>query len=352
MKVDRRESDSPPLQPVSSRGDQSADFNPPNFRGEFDMMVFRSVTRSLISNHFGLVLVVAAAAISLGADGNAEEIRHSFFVAGPNFTGIIDEDGEKSWDAKRPGARDGWVLENGNVLVAWSNVVQELTRGHEVVFEYRLNKSNREIGTVQRLPGGNTLVTELGGSPRLLEVTAGGEIAVEVPLQPETDNAHMQTRMARKLANGNYLVPHLLAFKVKEYTPTGEVVNEIATDGKDLGGRDAENWPFTAIRLDNGNTVVCLTHGNKVVEFGPAGKVVWKVTQNDLARKPFDDACGGQRLPNGNTVITAYHAKEGVKLFEVTPDKKIVWTYEGPSRAHHFQILTTNGTPLAGRPLK
>ena len=30
--------------------------------------------------------------------------------------------------------------------------------------------------------------------------------------------------MARKLPNGNYLVPHLLAFKVKEYTPEGKVV--------------------------------------------------------------------------------------------------------------------------------
>ena len=44
---------------------------------------------------------------------------------------------------------------------------------------------------------------------------------------------------------------------------------------------------------------------------------------------PIDDACGGQRLPNGNTVITAYHAKKGVKLLEVTPAKEIVWTFRG-----------------------
>ena len=325
------------------------------FPVEFDMMSFRSVTGFLFARCFGpagCLVLLFAGSLSVGFEASAQEIRHSFFVAGPNFTGIIDEDGKRTWGARRAGARDGWVLDNGNVLVAWANVVQELTRQHEVVFEYRLDQSNREIGTAQRLPGGNTLVTELGGNPRLLEITAEGKIAVEVPLRPETDNAHMQTRMARKLSSGNYLVPHLLAFKVKEYTPTGEVVREIATDGKELGGREAENWPFTAIRLDNGNTVVCLTHGNKVVEFGPDGKVVWKVSQSDLPSKPFDDACGGQRLPNGNTVITAYHAKEGVKLFEVTPDKKIVWTYEGPSRAHHFQILTTNGTPIVGRPLK
>ena len=82
------------------------------------------------------------------------------------------------------------------------------------------------------------------------------------------------------------------------------------------------------------------------------GKVVWQVSNKDFDINPFDDACGGQRLPNGNTVITAYHAKEGIKLFEVTRDKKIVWTYEGPHRVHHFQILTTNGKPIDGQPLK
>ena len=55
-----------------------------------------------------------------------------------------------------------------------------------------------------------------------------------------------------------------------------------------------------------------------------------------------------QRLPNGNTVIASYHAEPGVKLIEVDRAKKIVWTYEGPHRVHHFQILTTNGEPLVG----
>ncbi|GIT38773.1 MAG: hypothetical protein Ct9H300mP7_6940 [Verrucomicrobiota bacterium] len=44
----------------------------------------------------------------------------------------------------------------------------------------------------------------------------------------------MQTRMARKLPNGNYLVPHLLAFKVKEYKPDGTVVNEIKLTSPNL----------------------------------------------------------------------------------------------------------------------
>lgn len=287
-----------------------------------------------------------------GATLAASPIRHSFFVAGPTFTGIIDEAGQEAWDSGRPAARDGYILPSGNALIAWVDEVVEIKPTKEVVFKYTRAKENAEIGTVQRLDNGNTLITELGAKPRLLEVDATGKIVVDVPLQPETDNAHMQTRMARKLANGNYLVPHLLAFKVKEYTPQGKVVREFATDLEELGGRAAENWPFTAIRLDNGNTLVNLTHGNKSVELDPDGKVLWKVTNDDLPGDPLDDPCGAQRLPNGNTVIASYHAQKGIKLLEVNPAKEIVWSYDGPHRVHHFQILSTNGEPLTGKILK
>lgn len=283
----------------------------------------------------------------------AEPIRHSLFIAGPNFTGIIDEDGKEIWIAGKNGARDGWVLPSGNVLVAWSNEAKEFTREKKVVWEYKLSADNRELGTLERLDNGNTLVTELGPKPRLLEVTAEGKIAIEFPLQPETENAHMQTRMARKLANGNYLVPHLLAFKVKEYSPDGKVVSQIATDLEQFGGRAARNWPFTAIRLPGGNTLVTLTNGNKVAEFDAAGKVVWSVSNDDFPDlKPFVDPCGAQRLPNGNTVIASYGASKGIKLFEVTREKKIVWQYDGPFRAHELQVLTTNGSAIEGKPLK
>jgi hypothetical protein len=41
-------------------------------------------------------------------------------------------------------------------------------------------------------------------------------------------------------------------------------------------------------------------------------------------------------------------------MVEVTMDKRIVWTSDHPLAAsvHHFQILTTNGKPEPGLPLK
>ena len=121
-----------------------------------------------------------------------------------------------------------------------------------------------------------------------------------------------------------------------------------------MTARKAKNWPFTAIRLANGNTLVNLTHGDKTVEFDAKGKVVWRVDNSHVGGR-FDDACGAQRLPNGNTVICAYHQKkpDKAKLFEVTRDKKVVWEYINPmlTGIHEIHVLTTNGKPV-GPPLK
>jgi hypothetical protein len=267
-------------------------------------------------------------------------------------TAIIAEDGTSTWE-HTGGSRDGFVLPGGNVLLAYSDRVEEVTRDKHVVFTYKRSRENNEIGTTQRLYNGDTLVTELGPRPRLLEVGPQGDIVLDLPLQPETDNAHMQTRMARQLKNGNFLVPHLLAFAVKEYAPDGQVVHVLKTDLNEIGGRHAENWPFTAIRLDNGNTVVSLTHGNKVVELNPVGEIVWKVTNDDVGGR-LNDPCGSQRLANGNTVIGSHGTTKGVSMIEVTPDRQIVWTSDHPLAVgvHHFQILTTNGRNEPGMPLK
>ena len=274
---------------------------------------------------------------------SANGIRHGILLCG-NTTVLINEQNEVVWEVAKP-SRDGYVLANGNILFSASNVATEMNRSGQTVWTYTLDPINKELGTAVRLENGHTLVVERGPKPRLLEVTRHGQIAAEIPLQPETDNDHMQTRMARKLPNGHYLVPHLLAFKVKEYQPDGTVVNTIKTDLEELGGRKAENWPFTAIRLKNGRTLVNLTHGNKTVEFDADGKVVWKVDNQDVAGR-FADPCGGQRLANGNTVICSYAQKNPnkPKLFEVTPDKKVVWEFFHPkARAHEVHVLTTNG---------
>ena len=294
-----------------------------------------------------------AAIPPFGTQVSETGIRHSFLITGSK-TAIVGENCEILWQVEGH-SRDGFVLPNGNVLVSLDNEAREFTRSGEVVFRYRLSEDNQELGTAVRLPNGRTLIVERGKKPRLLEVDAKGEVVVEVPLQPDTDNAHMQTRMARKLPSGNYLVPHLLGFAVKEYDDKGTVVRTIATDLEKLGGREAENWPFTAIRLESGNTLVNLTHGNKTVEFDADGAVVWRADNEDVDGR-FADPCGGQRLPNGNTVVCSYGQRDpkGAKVFEFTRSKDVVWEYLNPALGgvHEIHVLTTGGEPIAGPPLK
>jgi len=198
-------------------------------------------SRTLHRSCTAWILVLVAASTGLAEEKAASPIRHSYLVMGGK-TAIIGEDGAARWEY-RGGTRDGFVLPNGNVLLAWSDRVEEVTPAKQVVFSYSRNPENAEIGTVQRLYNGSTLVTELGKRPRLLEVDGRGSIVHATPLQPETDNAHMQTRMARQLKSGNYLVPHLLAFAVKEYTPDGKVVATLRTDLAELGAVRPKTGP-------------------------------------------------------------------------------------------------------------
>ncbi len=281
-----------------------------------------------------------------------DAVRHSFLGVGKaNRAVIVGEDGQVEWKVDLP-ASDGWVLANGNVLLALygtkefpnGGAVEIDRKTKEIVFAYK--GQQKETSTVQPLADGTFLLAELGPEPRALVINRDGKVLKSTPLQCQKQNAHMQTRMLRVLPNGNYIAPHLLDFAVKEYNPdTGEVLKTFPTDDR---GRAKRDWPFTAIRLENGNTLIGCTNGNRVIEVDADGKIVWSVTNEDLGEKLLDDACGVQRLPNGNTVVTSYHAKgDAVKLLEITREKKVVWRYSGMNAGfHHFQILTTNGKPV------
>jgi len=293
-----------------------------------------------------------AAVVGPTPDAHADDPRpgvtHGFLATGGE-TYIRDGKGRVTWRYPRP-TRDGWVLPGGNVLLALSKGpaypgggVVEVDPSGKSVFEYKGTQS--EVNTAQRLDGGDTLVSEAGDNPRLLEVDRRGKVVVEVPLKAQTRDHHLQTRMARKLANGHYLVPQLLDKVVREYAAGGEVVWEVKTP----------DMPFTAVRLPDGNTLIGCTLGNLVVEVDPKGGTAWRVSNDDLPGAPLNDACGVQRLPNGNTVIASFHAAgREVKLLEVTPAKTLVWVHRDPEAPgiHHFQILDTDGKATEGVPLR
>ena len=190
-----------------------------------------------------------------------------------------------------------------------------------------------EVHAFQRLADGLTMVAE-SGNRRIVEVDSRGKIVKEVPLTVENPNAHRDTRLARKLDNGNYLVCHEGDGVIREYDGQGKVVWSYRLD---LAGRprSAGHGPeghgtevFGALRLPSGNTLIACGNGNRVIELTPAGKTVWSIEQNELPGIQLAWVTTLQVLPSGNIIVGNTHAGEGnPQLFEVTRDKKAVWTF-------------------------
>lgn len=279
--------------------------------------------------------------------------KHRFVAFGAE-TRIVEEDGAVSWRGPWS-TRDGQMLPNGNLLLAVSKceaypggAVVELAPDGSKVLEWRGTQS--EVNTAQRLPDGRTMATEAGDKPRIVELDASGAVVAETPIACQTANHHMESRMARKIRGGDYLVPQLLDKVVRQYRPDGSVVREFHTPES-----PADAWPFTAIRLDDGHTLVTCTHADMVVEYDADGAIVWQLSNADLPKAYLADPCGAQRLPNGNTVVCSYAiGADRTKLVEVDRRKRVVWTWseqDGPG-IHEVHVLTTDGKPVAGRPLR
>jgi hypothetical protein len=257
---------------------------------------------------------------------------------------IVSEEGRVEWEYPAPSCNDLWVLPNGNFLFNTGHGVKEVTRGKEVVFDYQ---SKSEIYACQRLPKGRTFIGECNAG-RLLEVGLDGRVVKEIRLLPEgTDGGHSYIRNARRLENGHYLVAHYGAQAVREYDANGKVVQEIPAAG----------GPHSAARLPNGHTLIAcgdMKGGSRVFEVDQEGRTVWEVKGDELPGISFKFMTGFQRLPSGNTVMSNWlgHGQFGKSphLIEVTPDKKVVWTF-----ADHKTMKTISSVVLLdvpGDPLK
>ena len=292
-----------------------------------------------------LLLAFCMTHILLAQQKSESGIRHSIVISGPKTLEINEQD-EVVWEYK-DNSRDISKLSNGNYLITYANKVVEVTPEKKVVMTY-VSVVNPELMSAQRLPNGRTLITEQGEQPRLVEADEAGIAIREIPIQPESYNTHMQSRMGRKLPNGRYIVPHRIMPFVKEYNKKGKTLRILRVDLPELGGPEANNGTFAAIRLKDGSTVVTCASGNRMVMFGANGKVVWQLTSDEVDGQ-LKDVCGLQVLKNGHFLVSCYGNQEadGLKMMEITRDKQVVWTYQNPDvrYVHNMHVLTTNGEP-------
>lgn len=299
-----------------------------------------------------IVLLTALTSLAVTSVGFASRkpaqtdkpVTHRVIAQDKGHLVILDAKGDVTWEAPCGfTSHDISYLPNGNVLAhTGPATIVEMSPDKQIVWQHTSKPKEPYVGAVeihgfQRLNDGLTMIAETGNR-RIIEVDKADNIVHEIPLTVDHPSSHRDTRMARKLDNGHYLVCHEGDGVVREYDETGKVVWKYVMDlnGRpETGGHDGHGINvFGAIRLKNHNTLIAGGNNNRVIEVDPAGTVVWSVDYNELK-----DTAGVpihlcwvtnlEMLPNNHLVFGNTHAgPDNPQVIEVTHDKekKVVWT--------------------------
>jgi hypothetical protein len=222
----------------------------------------------------------------------------------------VGRDGKVRWEmGKLQGPRTAQVLPGGRVLVAEykAHKVTERDRAGNVVWSHPCN----DPAYILRLPNGNTF---LGNHERAFEVTPAGK---EVFSYKPPEQGFLIHSMFRK-RDGN-LVLLSMAGLLREVNREGKEVRSFQLDANNRNWCGVEGLPgnrYLAVDLNQG----------EVLELDATGKVEW--------RCQVQAASYALRLPNGNTMVCSFG---GQRVVEVNREGKVVWETKvgtSPWRAH------------------
>lgn len=271
-------------------------------------------------------LIVVGIGLALASGSLAEDaIKHRILFAeygkGENRLVELDTAGKVVWEYKLPSISVIFqVLPNGNVVYAYGGNptgVAEINRDKKIVWNY-VSKCPQVLGC-QRLDNGNTLVAEQGPC-QVVEVNRVGKVVHTTTLTTTEKEYHRQVRNIHKLADGHILAAHEGEGAIREVDAKGKVVWEFT---------HVENTP-EALRLDNGNTLIACGTQKRLIEVTPGGKIVWEFGVKDAPELNLTWVGSLQILKNGHYVVGNFirgQEGKGAHAFEVTRDKKVVWTF-------------------------
>lgn len=275
---------------------------------------------------------------------SSAEAAHRVIVQGNGKLTIVKADGSTEWDMNWGGIHDIHVTKDGHIFVqqgaAKVSEIDPATK--QVVWSYDSATQERnagkkvEVHAFQPLGSGRLMIAE-SGPARIIEVDRAGNLLKVVKLKVDRPHPHTDTRLVRKLENGNYLVCHEGDGFVREYDgQSGKITweYEVPLFGKQpKGGHGPEafgNKCFAAVRLPNGHTLISTGNGHSVLEVTPEKQIVWKIEQNDLPGITLAWVTTLEVLPNGNYLFGNCHAgPHQPQLIELNPKtKEVVWKLE------------------------
>jgi hypothetical protein len=244
---------------------------------------------------------------------------------------------------------DATLLSNGNIVFACMSGAGIISPDKNILWQFNCPEGT-ETHSCQPI-GKDSVLLVLNGNPAkvLIINTAANKILKEISIPTPTTNTHVQFRHVRITQKGTIIVPLMAENRVAEFTQDGKEIWSVSS-----------KWPWAAIRLHNGNTLISGDGNGYTREVNPAGETVWELTQADVPFKLYNSQTAN-RLANGNTVISNWCAGNNkteewagtVQVFEVTPDKKVVWALSswnnpdlGPDT--YIQLLDQPGNPDNG----
>ena len=253
-------------------------------------------------------------------DGNLVAIIKEVEDGFPGVILELDWNGNPVWRADVAAHHDFERLENGNTLVVCREYVENpLIRSGRIKSDSILEVS----------PDGN-VVWEWHVDRHAEEIAA--LVDVEFPRE-EYDWAHTNTVES--------LPPNAAAEEDGRFRPGNVLFSSRNIDTVGIIDRESGEvvWAWgpgvlekqhMPTMLENGHLLIfdngCYRESSAVVEMDPlTGEVVWEYEGSPPESFYTVTRGANQRLPNGNTLITESD-REG-HVFEVTPEKKIVWDY-------------------------
>lgn len=288
-----------------------------------------SIPRLSRSGLLGTVLAIVGC-LSTDNEAQAQPIRDPqagtarSFLAGDYQTKIfawVNADNTTRWEKPIQAIHDCQLLPSGHVLYqsSFQNVIELDAEGNEV-WRYDampVPPAERvEIHAFRRLGNGLTMIAE-SGNRRIVEVDSAGQVQHSIPLAVDNPDPHRDTRLVRPTGAGTYLVCHEADRMIREYDRAGAVIWSYPINSE----------VYSAVRLENGNTLIGSGGGHRLVEVDAEGKEVWSVEENELPGIRLAWVTLVERLPNGNTWIVNCHAgPDNPQIVEVTPKKEVVWS--------------------------
>jgi len=233
-------------------------------------------------------------------------------------------------------------LPNGNTLItdgggahytATDASILEVSPAGDIVWQYVGDLAFPH--SAERLPGGDTLVSDTSHD-RVFRLDAAGGIVWSsddwgAGTGTLADGSHLRyPNDAELLDSGRLLITDRNNDRVIEVDEAGQVV----------WSYDHLTRPHNGDRLPGGNTLIANSEENVVVEVSPAGEVVWSTGGGEVLDWPRD----ADRLDNGNTLITDSRHN---RVVEVDPGGQPIWSYGGLALPYESDRLPNGNTLIA-----